>query len=326
MNFVAWGRLLRLSLLPTALADIAAGAVWAQGGYRLSGLGICMLMLASLCVYHGGMALNDWADRHDDARTRPGRPLPSGAVSPRAALAVGVALLVLAPLLAFRVDRLCGFAILGVSVCAAAYDFIGRGAWLGPSLLALCRAGNLGAGVLLGVRYGETLVGGDVVLQPKLAFLPLAYGAFVFAVSRVGRLEDVETPLGRRPVPWIVVGVALLASPLLVPVADVGPTWYSSWDLVLEDGDWPLATWQVRTLVVGLLAWAAWAPLRLAFTVRTWTGALATQATGMLLRRLLVFTAAVAISRGSIDGLCIGGAILCGYPLAFALRRVFPPS
>lgn len=325
MNFVAWGRLLRLSLLPTAVADIAAGAVWAQGGYRVSGLGIWMLMLASLCVYHGGMALNDWADRKEDASTRPGRPIPSGEVSPNAALAVGLVLLVLAPLLAFRVDRLCGFAILGVSTCAAAYDFFGRGAWLGPALLALCRAGNLGAGVLLGLRYSDTLVGGSVSLQPRLALLPLAYGAYVFAVSRVGRLEDREELLGRRPVPWIVLASVVLLSVAWLPDPHVECGPFPSCILVGAK-DWHLEGWRAPAVATALCTLAAWAPLRLAWTTREWTGELANRATGMLLRRLLVFTAAAAIARGSLDGVLIGAAILAGYPLAFALRKVFPPS
>jgi hypothetical protein len=48
---------------------------------------------------------------------------------------------------------------------------------------------------------------------------------------------------------------------------------------------------------------------------------------GMSLRRLLVFTAAATLlcvpqTRAWI----VAGAILAGYPLSFALRRVFPPS
>jgi hypothetical protein len=322
VNFVAWGRLLRLSLLPTALADIAAGAVWAQGGYRVGGLGIWMLLLASLCVYHGGMALNDWADRAEDARKRPDRPIPSGVIDAGVARAVAFALLLVAPVLAFRVDPLCGFAILGVSVCAAAYDLVGRGPWLGPTLLGLCRAGNLGAGVLLGVRYGDTLLGGVVPLQASLLALPLAYGAYVFCVSRVGRLEDSDEPLGRRPLPWVVAAVLLLGLAVVAPL----PTVEFLFGGHLTEGDWPLASWQAKSLAALLVALAAWTPLRIALSTAEWTRASAMKMTGMLLRRLLIFTAAAVVARGSLDGLLVGGAILCGYPISFALRRVFPPS
>ena len=89
---LALGRLLRLSLAPTALADVAAGTVLGAMTWP-DGLGPFQLMLASACVYHGAMALNDWADRAADARTRPGRPIPSGAIAPYTALALAVTLL-----------------------------------------------------------------------------------------------------------------------------------------------------------------------------------------------------------------------------------------
>src|SRR5512137_294118 len=94
----AWGRLLRLSLAPTAAADVAAGAVAGAGAWP--GRGVFVLMIASLCVYHGGMALNDWADRKEDRVLRPDRPIPAGGVSPPAGLAAGLALLVSGPLIA----------------------------------------------------------------------------------------------------------------------------------------------------------------------------------------------------------------------------------
>ena len=74
-SFRTWGRLLRLSLAPTAIADVVCGGVL-SGSAGHAGLDIFRLVLASLCIYHGGMALNDWADREEDARVRPDRPLP----------------------------------------------------------------------------------------------------------------------------------------------------------------------------------------------------------------------------------------------------------
>ena len=89
---LALGRLLRLSLLPSALADVLVGVVLGAGGTWPSGSGAGWLLLASLGVYHGALALNDWADRDEDAQARPDRPLPAGQVSPRSALALGAAL------------------------------------------------------------------------------------------------------------------------------------------------------------------------------------------------------------------------------------------
>ena len=80
----AWGKLLRVSLAPTAVGDVLAGSVLATGGLRAPGA-VLTLVAASLCVYHGGMALNDWADRVEDAefgRERAARPRRSWRSSP----------------------------------------------------------------------------------------------------------------------------------------------------------------------------------------------------------------------------------------------------
>ena len=72
---------------PAALSvpgDVVAGAAAAG----VLGRRTPVLAASSVCLYWAGMAANDWADRELDARERPGRPIPSGRVSPPAALAV----------------------------------------------------------------------------------------------------------------------------------------------------------------------------------------------------------------------------------------------
>jgi hypothetical protein len=61
-----------------------------------------------------------------------------------------------------------------------------------------------------------------------------------------------------------------------------------------------------------------------------WTPALAGKATGMALRRLMVFTAAVALlsrtASEAPDAWIVAGAILAGFPVSAALRRAVPPT
>ncbi len=73
----------------TVLGDSVVGAMWSGrplGGRRLA------LPLASALLYWSGMVLNDWADRKRDAVERPERPIPSGDVSPAAALSAATIL------------------------------------------------------------------------------------------------------------------------------------------------------------------------------------------------------------------------------------------
>ncbi len=314
-----WGRLLRLSLLPSAAADIAAGWTLGALGNWPGGAQPFLLILASLGVYHGNLALNDWADREHDARTRPERPIPSGAIPAGTALFVAVGLQVAGIALAFTVRWELGVWMACVSGLAAAYDLCGRGAWLGPTLLGLCRAGNLGAGILGGALATE-----DPVSLATGAAAASLYGGYVFFVSRLGRLEDGEDAgaLGNRPTVFLRGIVAMLAA---VPLC-------AFLDNRLPSPVRGPAFWLAGLAAIDLL----W---RLRDHDEGWTRPRVLRAMGAALRRLLVVTASIALVGASAGmplslgspatwpaGIWVACAILAGYPVSYALRGVFPPS
>jgi hypothetical protein len=202
-----------------------------------------------------------------------------------------------------------------VALAAALYDLAGRGPWRGPLLLAACRAGNIGTGMLYGIRTREA---GDVREYAAPAAIALTYALYVFFVSRLGRREDVgdDTTLGRAPA--VELGAAALALTALPLIA------------IARLASDALATRAEAGLVVAgtafVVSWGA-APLALrAWTTRTWRKADVLRAMGFALRRLLVFTAGAALLCGGAQGWIVALAILCGYPIAYALRGVFPPS
>ena len=316
-----WGRLLRLALLPSAVADVAAGVVLGAGSWP-AGAGPFLLVAASLFVYHGAMALNDWADRDWDLRVRPDRPIPSGTIPASRALLVAATLLVLAVPLAIGAPLvgqeepaplaiLVPTATLLAGLFAVAYDLGPRGPRLGPVLLALCRGLNLGSGVLLGYVLAPQGVAGEPVLGILAVVL---YAAYVFVVSCLGRLEDGEDdgPLGRLPsryLGWL--------GALLVAVGSL-PTLRSAF----LDGALP----EPRSLLpLALGAAGATGLFRLARRAE-WSRPEVMAAMGAALRRLLVFTATAALLVEGTSAIVVAGAVLLGYPLSFALRRVFPPS
>ena len=57
-------------------------------------VGLCMLLIASSCLYTAGMVLNDVFDREQDRRERPQRPIPSGRVAVSTAVWLSIALLI----------------------------------------------------------------------------------------------------------------------------------------------------------------------------------------------------------------------------------------
>ncbi len=66
---------------PAALADIMLGLL-VTGSLTMPGRwpAYFLLMLASVCLYCGGMAWNDFFDLEQDRRERPDRPIPSGRI------------------------------------------------------------------------------------------------------------------------------------------------------------------------------------------------------------------------------------------------------
>ena len=306
MKARALGQLTRLSLAPSAAADVAAGLVFGGGGAFPAGAGPWLLIAGSLAVYTGALALNDWADRERDARARPGRPIPAGAFSAGAALGLALGLMTLGVALAFAAGTASGLWMAALASCAAFYDLAGRGPLLGPALLGLCRAGNLGVGLCW--SSGSAPPAAGLVLVAGL------YGFYVVNASRLGRMEDREDEVVPARARRLVV-TAMLAFPLLALLTQLPLEGLPGPGLPLEA---PLA-----------LA-AAWG-LVAAARRRTWSPADVERAMGLLLRRLLAFDAVLALASARFpaagwDGVAVAAVILAGYPLAHRLRRAFPPS
>jgi hypothetical protein len=136
--------LVRLPAVLTVPGDTLAGA--AAAGWPF-GRRTWALPIASVCLYWAGMALNDYADRDVDAVERPERPIPSGRVLPRQALALAVGLTAAGVGAAAAAG---GRRALRVAVPLAAtvwaYDLAAKRTALGPVAMATAR----GLDVLLG--------------------------------------------------------------------------------------------------------------------------------------------------------------------------------
>ncbi|WP_369147506.1 UbiA family prenyltransferase [Streptomyces sp. R44] len=145
----AWAELLRVSALPSVPGDALAGA--ATTGAR-PGRGTLHAIGASLCLYEAGMALNDWADRHEDALERPHRPLPSGRVTPGAALAASAALTLAGLGLASRAGRPALVTATALATTVWAYDLGLKHTPAGPATMATARALDLLLGALASAK------------------------------------------------------------------------------------------------------------------------------------------------------------------------------
>ncbi|MCX4237520.1 UbiA family prenyltransferase [Streptomyces sp. A15ISP2-DRY2] len=171
----AWVELLRLPALFTVPGDALAGA--AAAGVRPNSRTL-LAIGSSLCLYEAGMALNDWADRAEDAVDRPHRPLPSGRVKPAAALAAAGGLTLAGLALASRAGRR-PLAVAGALAATVwSYDLVLKHTPAGPPAMAAARG--------LDLLLGGVASGGDT---RKAVPSALTLATHTLAVTTVSRHE-----------------------------------------------------------------------------------------------------------------------------------------
>jgi geranylgeranylglycerol-phosphate geranylgeranyltransferase len=209
------GNALAAGLLTFVGAFVAGGVL----GTGLAGaFAWVAAVVATVLAVGAGMAINDYFDREIDRVNRPDRPIPSGVVSPREALAFSGLLFGVAVALAVTLPALAvGIAVVNLLALVAYTEFFKGLPGLGNALV-----GYLTGSTFL---FGGAAVGGR--LESVLVLFALASLA-TFAREVVKDVEDVagdrEEGLRTLPIAYgerrslylatAVLLVAILASPL----------------------------------------------------------------------------------------------------------------
>lgn len=156
-----YAQLVRLPNVFTSFADICLGAL-ASGALPERWLPFALLLLASGCLYSGGMVWNDFFDYAQDYKERPFRPLPSGKIPRSTAALFGAILLFLGVVFAGLAgwQRAYSPALPGVVAvvlvgCIFLYDFALKHTAIGPLGMGACRFWN----VVLGLCAADQWVG-----------------------------------------------------------------------------------------------------------------------------------------------------------------------
>ncbi|KND40158.1 hypothetical protein IQ64_35530 [Streptomyces stelliscabiei] len=186
--------LAQLVRAPAALSvpgDVLAGA--AAAGHPL-GARTFGVMGSSVCLYWAGMALNDYADATIDAVERPERPVPSGRVPRRTALAVAGALtaggLALAAASGGRRSLLGALPLAGA---VWAYDLKLKSTPAGPAAMAGARALDVLAGALAAGRGRERAASTGTALL-RGAVPAALIGAHTYTLTALSRHEISGAP------------------------------------------------------------------------------------------------------------------------------------
>lgn len=147
-------QLVRLPNVFTAGADSLAGWLLVMGSFQNPERWL-PLVLASMCIYAAGIALNDLFDLELDRAERPERPLPSGAVALQFAVVLAIGLFGLALVLAAGSGSTVSFLVaLLLVTCVVAYDIGLRRTWLGPIVMGSCRGLNVLLGMSQAADFG----------------------------------------------------------------------------------------------------------------------------------------------------------------------------
>ncbi len=157
LNCVMMGVAVLVGAVLASLQSLSAGWLSLAFGF-LTGFTLCA----------AAMAINDYYDRAIDAINEPARPIPSGAVSPRQALAFVIALTVTGFALAYLVSLLCLVVAVISWVIVTTYLTVGKRSGLpGNFLVSAC--------VAIPFIYGSVAVvntvGLNVLFFALMAFL-----------------------------------------------------------------------------------------------------------------------------------------------------------
>jgi 4-hydroxybenzoate polyprenyltransferase len=200
----AYLELLRPANVVTALADVLAGFAIAGLRHRED---LPWLLLASCCLYAGGVVLNDVFDRDLDRIERPERPIPSGRVSTRSAATLGGGLLAAGVISGAVASLTAGGVALAIAMTVLLYDAWGkRQAPIAPLNMALCRALNL--------MLGVAAVPAALSSAWPIAAVPLLY---IYAITVLSRGE-VHGGSGRTASTALIILVVAIGALLMVIV------------------------------------------------------------------------------------------------------------
>jgi 4-hydroxybenzoate polyprenyltransferase len=219
-NWLPFAQLVRLPNTFTAMADIFLGAAATGLLFKRWHVFLCLLVSSTL-LYWSGMIWNDYFDVAEDARDRPGRPLPSGRISLRGAFGLAACFMILGIAFALGADllnanlpdaervseggrfvswRATTMSVLLV-VAILLYDAMLKETFIGPIVMGMCRSLN----ILLGLAILD-------VLPPFWGWLmALIIGIYIAGVTW---FAQTETQKSRQPI-LIAAAIVILISLVL---------------------------------------------------------------------------------------------------------------
>ncbi len=180
--------------------NIMAALAVLSGSFIGAGTGIFTLwrpvLIAALVVFFftgGGNALNDYVDREIDRKNHPERPLPSGKISAKRALHIGIISLIIPIFMGIFINSEAFLIILAAEALMLSYEFRYKKKGL---------PGNAEISTLVGMLF---LFGGASAGAPDRTLIFSIMAALAtFGREIVKDIEDMEGDADRRTLPKVI--------------------------------------------------------------------------------------------------------------------------
>jgi 4-hydroxybenzoate polyprenyltransferase len=246
-RLIGYLRLMRLANIVTAVSDILAGIAIAgsltsfifpdiPNGTSLGDtlidlhtlpvlMPILYLVLATICLYGGGVVLNDVFDAKLDLKERPERPIPSGLISKSSAAILGWLLLLAGIVFAALTDpntpfTASAYLAIGIAVASVVYDrWSKHNKFFGPLNMGLCRGLNL--------ALGMSIINYSLNVYWPITLLPVVYIAAITLISR-GEVHG-----GRKPTLYFAAALYLLVVAVLLGISGNNGTFMNTLPFII---------------------------------------------------------------------------------------------
>jgi hypothetical protein len=183
-NFRDYLILVRLPNLFTLPSNILVGFVIVSALTQTTYVQVLLLVTISILHYCVGIILNDLCDFNIDKKERPYRPLPSGKISRK----IAIALVTIFSFLALTLSLMVGIPTLVISSILFAiifgYDKYLKNTWAGPFTIASARVMNIMLGVSVNINSASS--------NPQFVILTFVLTITLVYVSLIGYMSRFE--------------------------------------------------------------------------------------------------------------------------------------
>ncbi len=231
----AWLQIVRVPNLFTIPGDVLVGYLACRG--ELSGRALPLAITLVISLYVVGLLGNDIADLKEDSNSRPGRPIPRGAISVKEAAFVMLLLSSFALSFSYFSSARTFASVIVLLAAVHYYNFFTRRGTLfsGPVILAVCRI----LGVMIGVSASGKRISADLIFAGYI----LCELIHIFSLSMAAAKEN--GIIGRKLAILVAGGV------FLAPFILIAGAFATLAELLPYTGEAPPA------FKLGILAWGA---------------------------------------------------------------------